>query len=73
MGATDLDDWHPGLGFDIQGLHQCIERRQTILELLGRGNVDGGRDIISGLRPIDVVIRIRGVTAEASRAETPDC
>ena len=27
MGAPNLADWHPGLGFGIQGLHQGLQRR----------------------------------------------
>ena len=54
-------------GFGIQGLHQGIERRQQfLLQVLGRGDVDGrGKHIIGGLRSIDVVIGMhRFVAAE---------
>ena len=69
MGAADLDDRHPGLTFGIEGIRQGIEcREQSLLQLLGRGDMDGsGEHIIGGLRPIDVVIGMnRPVTAEGS-------
>ena len=67
VGAADLDDRHPGLGFGIEGMHQGIQCwQQPIFQLLGRGDMDGsGKHIIGGLRSIDVVIGMhRTVTAE---------
>ena len=72
MGAANLDDRHPGLGFGIQGLHKGIERRQQPgLKVLGRGDMNRcGKYIIGGLRPIDVVIRVHWAVAAEGGARS---
>jgi len=60
VGAPDLDDVGPGLGFGFQGFVQMLQRRDQVIDhLFGAGDVHGrGIGVVRRLAHVDVVVRV---------------
>eukprot|EP00053_Salpingoeca_punica_P014059 m.127581 g.127581 ORF g.127581 m.127581 type:complete len:519 (+) comp16367_c6_seq3:176-1732(+) len=69
--AANLDDVGPGARLGVKGgMHVAEGRQEAVVDLLGAGNVHGGRVcVVGGLAHVDVVVRVDRLLGAEHAAE----